>query len=55
MSRGVSRDRTTHVCVYHDGLKSAADGRILLCRIQPHLNLASEEAMLLNKTQSTLV
>jgi len=46
---------TLRVCVYHDVLTSAADGRILLCRIQPHLPLASDEAMFLNKTESTLV
>jgi len=46
---------TLRKCVYHDALTSAADGRILLCRIQPHLHLASDEAMLLNTTESTLV
>ena len=41
---------TLRMCVYHDALTSAAHGRILLCRIQPHLPAASDELINLNIT-----
>ena len=46
---------TLRMWVYHDALTSAADGRILLCQIQPHHHLASDELINLKITTAVSV